>query len=73
MEEKKGEFLKRFVDVFEYEEDWNEGASFRITTSINEVWDFIEKLVEEVEREAKSEGFREGLNEQPKDVWLEPY
>ena len=37
------------------------------------LWDWISKLVEEVEGEAKSEGFREGLNEQPKDVWLEPY
>lgn len=64
MAEKKSEFLKRFVDVFEYEEGWNDGVSFRITASINEVWDFIEKLIEEVEESLVQE-FEDCISEEP--------
>jgi predicted metal-dependent hydrolase len=49
------EFFKKFVDVFEYDTDWNDGVSFRITASVNEVWQWIEEKLEEVLKQQRLE------------------
>ena len=62
MEEKKKEFRELEVKLYR---EMKENAKITGVHDLDELdekkWQWIEKLVEEVEREAKSEGFRDGL------------